>query len=92
MSLVIFDGTNDADKCLFTHDPRAKGYLEKSVPGKQHSNLHDLGKFWESSFYTGSRSSVLTGLDAGFYPRQWCHKKSSVSRECVIFALDSIDE
>ena len=46
MSRVIFDGTNYVDKCLFMHDQRAKGYWEKSVPGKQHSNLQDLGKLW----------------------------------------------
>ena len=74
MSQVIFDGTNDADKCLFTHDPKAKGYWEKSVPGKQHSNLQDLGKLWESSFYAGSRSSVVTGLDAGLPTSMVPHK------------------
>ena len=74
MSRVIFDGTNDADKCLFTHDPRAKGYWEKSVPGKQYSNLQDIGKLCESSFYTGSRSSVVTGLDAGLPTSMVPHK------------------
>ena len=74
MSRVIFDGTNDADKCLFTHDPRAKGYWEKSVPGKQHSNLQDLGKLRESSFYTGSRSIVVIGLDADLPTSMVPHK------------------
>ena len=51
-----------------------RGYWEKSVPGKQHSNLQDLGKLRESSFYTGSRSIVVIGLDADLPTSMVPHK------------------